>query len=138
MDREPNVNAMAVEIQHLQEGQRSIINSLDRLGGKVDGVVDALTSLVRLTEKHDALNDRVKKIEDYVVRRKEETDPVIAEGRAYMRVGSVVGSLVVIVGGGFITWLVGQVESTKNEIAEVHQIVARVEAHHENHRQPAP
>lgn len=138
MDREPNVNAMAVEIQHLQEGQRSIINSLDRLGGKVDGVVDALTSLVRLTEKHDALNDRVKKIEEYVVRRKEETDPVITEGRAYMRVGSVVGGLVVIVGGGFITWLVGQVESTKHEIAEVHQIVARVEAHHESHRQSAP
>lgn len=138
MSQEPNVHGMAVEIQHLQEGQRSIITSLDRLGSKVDGVVDALTSLVRLTEKHDALNDRVKKIEEYIIRRKEETDPVISEGKTYMRIGSVIGGLVVLVGGGFITWLVGQVESAKHEIAEVHQIVARVEAHHESHRQSAP
>lgn len=134
MDREPNVNAMAVEIQHLQEGQRSIITSVDRLGGKIDGVVDALTSLVRLTEKHDALNDRVTKIEEFIVRRKEETDPVITEGRAYMRVASVVGSIALVVGGGFITWLVAQVDAAKSEISEVHQIVAKVEAQHESHR----
>jgi hypothetical protein len=47
---ERNMQAIDVEIAYLKSGQNRIENGMHGLSGKLDGVVDALTSLVRLSE----------------------------------------------------------------------------------------
>jgi len=123
MPPERNVESMAVEIQHLQQGQSRIESSIDKLSDKLDGVGQALTSLIRLTEKHDALADRVKILET----ESKSREGVVHRGEAYMSAAKYLFPFALVVMSSFIGWLITRVDGHDTKI---HQIeVKEAEVH---------
>jgi hypothetical protein len=123
MPPEKSVDSMAVEITHLQQGQVRIESSIDKLSDKLDGVGQALTSLIRLTEKHDALADRVKILESESSDRAE----VAHRGEAYMNATKYLLPLALGVIVSMVGWLVSRVD---NHDSQIHQLEVN---HAENH-----
>ena len=134
MASEPNVHGMSIEIDHLKQGQHQIVSSIDKLSGKVDGIADALTTLIRHDGRIGKLESDLAKIAKYIDDHNKETEPVINDSRVFMKLATTIGSLAILLGGGFITWLVGKVEGQGGQMSEVSAKIARLEAHHESNR----
>lgn len=118
MPPEKTVDSMAVEITHLQQGQVRIESSIDKLSDKLDGVGQALTSLIRLTEKHDALADRVKILETASAEREE----IASAGKAYMAAAKYLFPFVIAAMSAWVGWLTNQVSENTSTLhtLEVH------------------
>ena len=116
---EPNVHGMQSDIRLLQQGQQTIKEAVTSMSSKLDGVVDALTTLVRLTEKHDALSERVKVIEQ----RNHEADKTVSRGNNFMFAAATIGPIALCILGWLVIYTLG-----------VGERVAKVESHHEAHR----
>jgi len=119
MPPEKSMGVVSVEIEHLQQGQTRIEAGLEKLSGKLDSVGDALTSLIRLTEKHDALADRVSALE--VTAKERET--VAHRGEAYMNATKYLLPLALTVIMSMVGWLVSRVDDHDMKIQkiEVHE-----------------
>jgi hypothetical protein len=100
------MQAIDVEIAYLKSGQNRIENGMHGLSGKLDGVVDALTSLVRLSEQHHALNDRVTKIET----RNSTADKTATRGISYMNMALWAIPLLIGASIGFGKWAFNSIE----------------------------
>lgn len=118
-NEEPNVHGMQSDIKLLQQGQVHIERAVIGMSAKLDGVVDALTTLVRLTEKHNALSKRVDSLE----RSSDQRETVVSTGKAYMFAATII--LPALVGG--LVWLGNQVIDIKGKIS-------KHESHYETHR----
>lgn len=118
-EEQPNVHSMQADIKLLQQGQQHIQTAVIGMSTKLDGVVDALTTLVRLTEKHDALSARVKVLE----KSSDERESVASTGKSYMFAASVILPVVI----AFVAWI-------GNETVTLKEKVSKHESHYENHR----
>lgn len=128
-NEEPNVHGMKSDIRLLQLGQEHIQSAVTGISNKLDGVVDALTTLVRLTEKHDALSERVRRIED----RNLKADDTVERGNAYMTAARWIAPVVVIIMGGLIGWLIDQNNKTYDKFTVIVTDLAEVKSHVKNH-----
>lgn len=117
------MQAIEVEIEYLKNGQSRIENAIDKQGGKLDSVVDALTALVRMSEKHDALEGRVAKLE----KSSDEREEVASSGRHYMAAAKYLAPLVVAALISAIGWL-GQ-RLSDHDIAIKNLEVSHAESH---------
>lgn len=118
-NEEPNVHSMNADIRLLQQGQQHIQSAVTNMSNKLDGVVDALTTLVRLTEKHDALSHRVQSIE----KRNDEADKTVSRGNNFMFAAVVVGPIALAVLGWLTVYTLG-----------IGEKVAKHAEHYEAHR----
>lgn len=115
MPPERTMSSMAVEVQHLQESQVRIERSIDKLSDKLDGVGEALTSLVRLTEKHDALTDRVERLEE----ESKSREVVANSGKAYMAAAKYFLPMILAAIASYVGWVHSQV---REHDAALHRI----------------
>lgn len=115
MPPEKTMGVVSVEIEHLQQGQTRIEASLDKLSGKLDSVGEALTSLIRLTEKHDALADRVTVLETTA----KERETVAHRGEAYMNATKYLLPLALGVIISMVGWLVSRVDGHDDKLHQL-------------------
>jgi len=123
MPPEKSMGVVSVEIEHLQQGQVRIEAGLEKLSGKLDSVGDALTSLIRLTEKHDALADRVSVLETTA----KERETVAHRGQAYMNATKYLLPLALTVIMSMVGWLVSRVDEHDEKLHDI--TVKHAEAH---------
>lgn len=125
MAEDDKMHALELDVQFLKQGQSHIVSSLDAMSNKLDRVGDALVSLIRLTEKHDALVDRVKTIED----RNEKADSVVTRGNAFMFAASF-GVPILL---GVVAWIFNAQIVQGERLDSLKSVVTKIEAQHENH-----
>lgn len=116
---EPNVHSMIADIRLLQQGQQHIQSAVTSMSLNMERMTEAISELIRLTEKHNALSDRVNVLEQL---NKERTN-MANMGRAYMFAGTLVVPFVI----GSLYWL-------GNEVVALKEKTSKHETHYESHR----
>lgn len=115
MPTDRTMSSMAVEVQHLQESQTRIERSIDKLSDKLDGVGEALISLIRLTEKHDALSDRVDRLE----KESKSRESVASSAKAYMAAAKYFLPFIIAAITGYVGWVDSEVRDNARQLHKI-------------------
>lgn len=103
------METITAEVHHLQVGQQ-------RIETKLDQVADALSALIRLTERHDALTNRVENLEKESARRSDTA----SRGEAYMAFTKFVAPLLIGIILTYCSWMYNKVGHIATEIQALH------------------
>lgn len=97
----------------LHQGQEHLGEKIEALTGTVGDLAKSLSPLAAYLASHDALDERVKAVEERMDKRKQETDPVIQW--AYKAMGA--AAICAVLGGYFLKDLFDSVAHHETRIS---------------------
>lgn len=111
--KENPVEEMRTEIRLLQQSNGHLTEKIDDLNSTVSKLAESLAPLGAYLASHEALDGRVKGIEERIQRRKDETDPIIQW--AYKAMGA--AAIISLLGSYFVKDLFDKVGGHETRIS---------------------